>query len=426
MSNGYPNAGFRNTPDTAVVPFYLYAAISFLACTILLSLSTESFTQHYFSPQLLAITHGMALGWGTMIILGASHQLIPVLTEKSLFSIRLAHLSFFLAAVGIPLLVYGFYTFNMGWPSKWGGRLVLLAVMAYLVNILHTVNTGKSGNIYSLFIVTAASWLFITAFLGLVLVYNFNFPFLPKDVLTYLPLHAHAGILGWFLMLIIGVASRLIPMFLISKYQNNRRLQLIFLMINGGLIYYLLSYYFQFPYPVLFSGLMIGTALSFFLHYIFRVWQSRIRKKVDQPMRISLLSVAIMLLPLFILLLVSGYRITGGQHSRLVLLYGFLIFFGWMTSLILGMTFKTLPFIIWNKHYHDKAGLMKKPDPKTLMSDRLFMAMGISYLAGFMLFALGIFGGYTSLLKAGSIVMILAAVFYNLNVLKIWRHKPLV
>lgn len=129
MSNGYPKAGFRNTPDTAVVPFYLYAAISFLASTILLIVSTESFTQHYFSPQLLAITHGMALGWGTMIILGASHQLIPVLTEKSLFSIRLAHISFFLAAVGIPLLVYGFYTFNMGWPSKWGGRLVLLSVM---------------------------------------------------------------------------------------------------------------------------------------------------------------------------------------------------------------------------------------------------------------------------------------------------------
>ncbi len=426
MSNGYPKAGFRNTPDTAVVPFYLYAAISFLASTILLIVSTESFTQHYFSPQLLAITHGMALGWGTMIILGASHQLIPVLTEKSLFSIRLAHISFFLAAVGIPLLVYGFYTFNMGWPSKWGGRLVLLSVMAYLVNIFKTVKTGKGDNIFSLFIITAASWLFITAFLGLALVYNFTYPFLPKDILTYLPLHAHAGILGWFLMLIIGVASRLIPMFLISKYQDTRRLRGIFFMINGGLIYYLLSYYFQFPYPVLITGLTIGVALSFFLHYIFRVWQTRIRKKVDQPMRISLLSVAMMLLPLLILLVVSVYRISGGQQSRLVLLYGFLIFFGWMTSLILGMTFKTLPFIIWNKCYQDKAGLIKTPDPKALMSDRLFMAMGISYLTGFLAFALGIFSGYGSLLKAGATALIITAVFYNLNVLKIWRHKPLV
>lgn len=424
MSNGFPNAVFRNTPDTAVVPFYLYAAISFLICTILLMLSAESFTHHYFSPQLLAITHAMALGWGTMIILGASHQLVPVLTEKSLFSVKLAHISFFLAAAGIPLLVYGFYTFNMGWPSKWGGRLVLLSVLAYLVNIFNTVKTGKGVNIFSLFIVTAASWLFITAFLGLALVYNFTYPFLPKDMLTYLPLHAHAGILGWFLMLIMGVASRLIPMFLISKYQDNRSLRVIYFLINGGLIYYLLSYYFQFPYPVLISVLMIATALSFFLRYIFRVWKWRIRKKVDQPMRISLLSVAMMLLPLFILLVVSAYRVSGGQHSRLVLLYGFLIFFGWMTSLILGMTFKTLPFIIWNKCYHDKAGLIKTPDPKSLMSDRLFMAMGVSYLTGFLVFALGIFFGYTSLLMAGTTALIMAAVFYNLNVLKIWQHKP--
>ena len=89
------------------------------------------------------------------------------------------------------------------------------------------------------------------------------------------------------------------------------------------------------------------------------------------------------------------------------------------------MTFKTLPFIIWNKCYHEKAGLMKTPDPKTLMSDRLFMAMGVSYLSGFLVFSLGIFGGYANLLKAGATALILAAVFYNLNVLKIWRHKPM-
>lgn len=426
MSNGFPRAGFRNTPDTAVVPFYLYAAISFLISTILLMLSTESFMQHYFSPQLLAITHGMALGWGTMIILGASHQLVPVLTEKPLYSIKLAHISFFLAAAGIPLLVVGFYTFNMGWPAKWGGRLILLAVIAYLVNIFKSTKTGKDGNIYSLFIVTAACWLFITAFLGLVLVYNFTYPFLPKEVLTYLPLHAHAGILGWFLLLIIGVGSRLIPMFLISKFQDNRRLRLIYFLINGGLVYYLLSYYFHFPYPVLISGLTIAAALSLFIQFIFRVWQSRIRKKVDRPMRISLLSVAMMLLPLFILLAVSAYRISGGQHSRLVLIYGFLIFFGWITSLILGMTFKTLPFIIWNKCYHDKAGLVKTPDPKALLSDRLFMAMGVSYITGFLVFALGIFCGYTRLLQAGAAALIMAAVFYNLNVFKIWMHKPMV
>jgi hypothetical protein len=69
----------KNTSYKVVLPFYLYAAFAFLAATILLFLSTSSLNQHYFNPEILAITHIMALGWGTMMILGASHQLVPVL-----------------------------------------------------------------------------------------------------------------------------------------------------------------------------------------------------------------------------------------------------------------------------------------------------------------------------------------------------------
>ena len=79
----------------------------------------------------------MALGWGTMVILGASHQLVPVLIEQELYSNKLGYLSFCLAAIGIPLLVYGFYIFDMGWPSKWGGRLIILAIIVYLLSLIH-------------------------------------------------------------------------------------------------------------------------------------------------------------------------------------------------------------------------------------------------------------------------------------------------
>jgi hypothetical protein len=48
--------------------------------------------------------------------------------------------------------------------------------------------------------------------------------------------------------------------------------------------------------------------------------------------------------------------------------YGFIIFFGWITAIILGMTFKTLPFIVWNKVYHQQAGKGKTPNPKDLFS----------------------------------------------------------
>src|ERR1035437_9274287 len=111
----------KTTSYNVVLPFYIYAAISFFFACILLLTSTGAFHQHYFNPKTLALTHTLALGWGTMIILGASHQLVPVLVEGKLFSNVLAYMSFLCAGLGIPLLVYGFYTFNMGWPAQIGG-----------------------------------------------------------------------------------------------------------------------------------------------------------------------------------------------------------------------------------------------------------------------------------------------------------------
>ena len=113
----------------------------------------------------------------------------------------------------------------------------------------------------------------------------------------------------------------------------------------------------------------------------------------------------------------------GTDNTRLVSLYGFAVFFGWITAIIFGMTFKTLPFIIWNKVYHAKAGLGKTPNPKELFSDRLFAAMAAAYLGGFILFGAGILSGETLLLKVAAILLLLAALLYNLNVFKIIFHK---
>ena len=67
---------------------------AFLFATFLILRNIPAFTKNYFNPHTLAITHIMALGWGTMMILGASHQLVPVLIEGKLYSNKLAITSF--------------------------------------------------------------------------------------------------------------------------------------------------------------------------------------------------------------------------------------------------------------------------------------------------------------------------------------------
>lgn len=416
----------KTTSYKVVLPFYMYAAISFLIATAFLVFTPPALTKYYFHPHTLAITHIMALGWGTMIILGASHQLVPVLIEGKLYSNFLAQISFVCASIGIPLLVYGFYVFNLRLPAQCGGSLVVAAVIIYLINLVFSISRSKKKNVHAAFVLTAAIWLLVTTFVGLILVFNFSFSFLPNGSLEYLALHAHLGIVGWFLLLIMGVGSRLIPMFLISKYDNPRTLWWIYVFLNSGL----LSFVFIFLYTknkILFLIPLTSVVISIllFLLYCREAYLQRLRRKVDDQMRISLLSMLMMFIPIVILLIaIVLLVINSTQNIRLVFMYGFEIFFGWITALIIGMTFKTLPFIVWNKIYHHRAGIGKTPNPKDLFSGPVFRFMSMAYLTGLIMFSIGILVKGSILLQVGAILIFFTAILYSWNVIRVLMHKP--
>ncbi|MBP8725312.1 MAG: hypothetical protein KBF37_03360 [Saprospiraceae bacterium] len=415
----------RTTPSGLVLPFYAYAAASFLASALLAFFSLDAFGEHHHHPHLLAVTHSMALGWATMIIFGASYQLVPVLIERELYSVRMGYVSFAFLATGIPLLVGAFYAFDMGPLAKWGGRLVLLGFALYLINLSKSIALSGVRNIHVRFVHTAAIWLFVVGAFGLVLVYNFTFRMLPGDPWKYLPLHAHAGVLGWFLMLILGIASRLIPMFLVSKYTNERLLVWIYYLVNSALAIYIVAFYvpaLRLMAPLLWVLLLAAVIL--FGAYCRGAFLMRLRKSVDAPMKMSLLSVLMILLPLVAMLAyLVAYAGRGGAGGQLLTTYGYLIFFGWITAIILGMTFKTLPFIVWNREYRPGSFTGKPPNPKDLYSDGLFKAGALAYLVGFAAFASGIAIEHPWTMRVGAGLVVVAAVAYNANAWKVLLHR---
>lgn len=414
----------KTTNYRVVLPFYIYASVSFLVATVLLLLHTNIFEHHYFYPYTLAITHTLALGWGTMTILGASHQLLPVLVEGKLDSDTLAYLTFIFTAIGIPVLIVGFYIFQTGWLMQTGASLVNIGVLFYVINVFSSSFKSKRRNVHAWYVITASLWLFSTTFFGLLLVFNFNNDILPEDSLSYLSIHAHLGLVGWFLLLVIGVGSRLIPMFLISKYTNPKGLWWIFGLINAGLVSFIvfkvwglspLSYYF--------SVSLILIAIALFARHCIKAYKVRIRRNVDEQMKTALISVLQMLLP-FIALITVLALLPVDQHPNIVLLYGFCILLGWITAIILAMTFKTLPFIVWNKVYHKKAHKGKTPVPKELFSEKVYHAMLIVYLAGFVVFIFGIIFINEITLKTGAVALLAAAVLYVYNTGKTLFHQP--
>ncbi len=418
----------KNAPSPNVVlPYFAFGAISFLVASIVLFIAAPDLTNHYLSPRLLTLTHLLVLGWITMIIFGALYQLIPVVMEVKLYSEKLAVITFFLFGAGLITLSASFWTFNFGRNIglEVGGYLIIVAVFLFGFNTIMSAAKTERKNIENAFIITAVIWLLLTVTLGILLVLNFAFNFIPGSHLQLLKMHAHIGFVGWFLMLVIGVASKLMPMFLIVHKLPLKLLQYAYYLINGGLI--LLSvgyYYFPEKWFMLISALLVLAGVTAFLRFNYVAFSKRIRKKLDVGMKLSaaaFIMLGISLVLGTISLLSPGFL--GVIQTRIEIAYGVLIVLGFLTALVLGQTYKTLPFIIWLQKYQAKVGKMKVPLPQELYSEKISNYHFLTFVSGIIVLIAGILLSEVLIVKIGAALMILTAALYNYNVFKIILHK---
>ncbi len=418
----------KNAPSPNVVlPYFAFGAISFLVASIVLFIAAPDLTNHYLSPRLLTLTHLLVLGWITMIIFGALYQLIPVVMEVKLYSEKLAVITFFLFGAGLITLSASFWTFNFGRNIglEVGGYLIIVAVFLFGFNTIMSAAKTERKNIENAFIITAVIWLLLTVTLGILLVLNFAFNFIPGSHLQLLKMHAHIGFVGWFLMLVIGVASKLMPMFLIVHKLPLKLLQYAYYLINGGLI--LLSvgyYYFPEKWFMLISALLVLAGVTAFLRFNYVAFSKRIRKKLDVGMKLSaaaFIMLGISLVLGTISLLSPGFLDV--IQIRIEIAYGVLIVLGFLTALVLGQTYKTLPFIIWLQKYQAKVGKMKVPLPQELYSEKISNYHFLTFVSGIIVLIAGILLSEVLIVKIGAALMILTAALYNYNVFKIILHK---
>ncbi len=405
--------------NSAILPFYATGAVAFVILCVVMLLTPQSFTQHYFTPHMLTIVHIAALGWGTMIIFGAAHQLLPVICEQDLYSEKMASLVWYTLATGIILLTSTFWNLSVGWLMITGGSLIVFSVILYVINVWKTSRICKKYSVQKLFITSSALWLLFTVTVGLLLAINLAFPFFDVSHLEILKLHAHAGIAGWFLQLITGVSTKLVPMFLLGKSDKNHLLLNAFIFQNAGLILFLTDGYFIeiTTRSLVYAGLVL-IGIIFWLMYLRDAYKNRLRKRVELLMKhsfLSFLSLVISVLLIPVVYFSNGYRWT--------MLYGNLLFMGWITNIILGKTFKTLPFIIWNGHYKHLSGKVKVPLPKHLYSEKLTVWQFRTFIAAFLVFALGLITQELLIIKGGLVLWLAVALIYCTNVFKLLLHK---
>lgn len=379
---------------------------------------------HFFQPTLLGLVHLCVLGWLLPVAFGALHQLVPVVFEVPVRSEKLAWLALGLYVVGAIGVIGHMWIFETGWGLVGSGVLLAAAIWLYIGNLLATLARAAAVTLTGAYVIAALCWLALAAALGLVLAWNLHAPFLYVDHLHWLRAHAHAAGMGFFVLLIMGVAYRLLEMFLLSYVQETRPGQVALVAINVALAALLVNFIFGRVLPLTIAGVAAAAVgVTAFLIQIRRLWRARTRRRADTAWHHTLLSFIYLAVVVAIGALIA-VRLPSPWRERAELAYGFLALAGFASSVVAGQLYKILPFLVWFHRFSAYVGLKKVPSASELSSPRweklqwLFMHLGIAALAAGILLAAG------PLRLAGAALFLASSALLARNLWFIYRRKP--
>jgi hypothetical protein len=421
-----------HAPSVALpLRFILTGIVALLAGSVWLVCQPEMLATYHYNQYVIAATHLFVLGWISSVIMGAMYQLVPVALERRLHSERLARWHFALHVIGFLGMVVMFRTWNLKQVGHFGSVLAI-GVGLFVYNLARTLARIPRWNLVAAGIAASLFWLSLTILAGIYLAAAKCWNFSPFNPIAQMHAHAHVGGLGFFVMMIVAVSYKLVPMFALSEVQSARRARWSLALLNAGLAGVFISILISSPWKFMFALVVLG-GLAIYGWEMAAILRARKRRNLDWGLKYFLTAVAL-LVPVSALGVVLAW-----PHLPLTVLtaqfenvYGFLAFIGVVTFAILGMLYKVVPFLVWYASYSKAIGRSKVPSLADLYSPALQAAGYWLFILGILLTSISTAFGHEASVRIGCAVLLASFVVFAVNIGQILAHlvrpriKPLV
>jgi cbb3-type cytochrome oxidase subunit 1 len=360
--------------------FIVTGVVSLVTGVTLLLLRPDLLATYHYNQYIISVTHLFTLGWISSVVMGAMYQLVPVALETRLYSERLARWHFVLHVVAVTGMVIMFWFWNMKQVGSFGS-LFGAGVALFVYNISRTLARTPRRNLIAASIALAVGWLVLTLLAGLFIAATKLWPITLFASLAQMHAHAHLGVVGFFLMMVVGVSYKLVPMFCLSELQSARRAAASLLLLNLGLGGAAPAILVGHPSKAVFSMVTVAGLLAYGIE-ICAILRARKRKPLDWGMVYFVTAIGI-LLPVSALALILSWPTLplNAFTGQLENVYGLLALLGVFTLAILGMLYKIVPFLVWHARYSKQIGRSKVPTLADLYSARL-QAFGFAFYCG--------------------------------------------
>ena len=451
-------ASAGSTPATTNAPsvtlplaFILTGLGALLAGLLGLVWRPELLATYHYNQYVIALTHLMVLGWLCTAVMGAVYQLVPVALETKLHSERLAMMHFAFHVVGFAGMVWMFWRWDLKQVGHYGS-VFAFGVGLFAYNVGRTLLRVHRWNVIATAVASAVFWLGCAVLAGLCVAaakcsYESAALLSPAsfvggmvnglqaiasyvkrfDQISVMHAHAHLGVVGFFLILIVGVSFRLVPMFTLSEIQSPRRAVWSVILLNFGLAGSFVTVLLRSPWKLAVAGVILA-GLILYGFEIRAILRARKRRVLDWGLR-QFLTATSLLVPVALLGVVlawPGLALTPftGQLENL---YGALALLGVVTFAILGMLYKIIPFLVWYSRYRHEVGRHRVPSFGELYSGRLQVTSYWLYVAGLVGLSVATLAANAAGVRAGAGLLAVSVILFTVNVTKILSHffKPL-
>jgi len=444
----------QTTPVTANAPdmnlplrFILAGILALFTAVGWLVARPDILATYHYNQYVISLTHLLVLGWICTVVMGAMYQLVPVALETRLHSERLARWQFILHLVGFAGMVWMFWAWNMKKVGHFGSMLAF-GVVLFVYNLVRTLLRVPRWTIVATAVTAALCWFSFTILVGLSIAtakcsYESAAQLSPTsllgamihglrsvadytahfDQLSTMHAHAHLGSVGFFVMMIVGVSYKLVPMFTLSELQSKRRAACSVALLNLGLAGSFLTIMLRCPWKLAFTLVMVA-GLAVYGWELRAILRARKRPSLDWGLKYFLTAVSL-LAPLAILAVALSWpglpltRFTGQLES----LYGFLGLVGVISFAILGMLYKILPFLVWFGSYGREIGRSKVPALADMYSERWQVAGYWFFLGGLLATSAATVLGNALLVRVGCTLLSLSLVTFAVNLGTILGHR---
>ncbi len=442
-----------SAPASALAPsvtlplrFVLTGVVSLLAGLALLVARPDLLATYHYNQYAVAATHLFVLGFLCSIVMGAMYQLVPVALETRLHSERMAKWQFAFHLVGFVGMVAMFWVWNLKQVGHFGSTFAF-GVGLFVYNLARTLRRVPRWNVVATGITSALVWLSLGVLAGLAVAAgkctyesaNTLTPTNPTwalvkslrglahwvnrfDALGVMHAHAHLGGVGFFVMMIVSVSYKLVPMFTLSELQSERRATLAILLLNLGLAGLFVTLALHSAWKLAFACVLVA-GFAFYATEIRAILKARKRRTIDWGIRHFLTALGVLggVAALGLVLCWPGLPATR-LTTQLETVYGFLGLVGVVTLTVLGFLYKIVPFLVWYHCYSRAVGRNRVPSLADLYSERLQVTAYWLFLGGLFLACLGAALSRELLARGGAIMLLAALAVFAVNLGKMLRH----